>query len=297
MAKTKGKSHEGKGPAKAPARAAKPAKQAVKTPARAAKSATSATPAVNAPARTAKPAKPAPKPPGARKPAAAPKTARAKPSSKPSLPLPPAPLPPPPPRDELPAPRDIARLTRYGERFGPRKIDVRWLPLQLPVTGGALAVFDPAVPKSWRVFDRPVGTGQFRAMLSLARSEDGKERLAAIVIHVGRPPIARWTVAHYKGQKKPKSADQLPRVPVTSGWLALVDGGKDAPGVVEIPPTASTAIAPIELALADGRRALALPCERGEYAAYWAVDAADKPICLVVDFDVFTQKDWKSRAT
>ena len=57
----------------------------------------------------------------------------------------PAPIPPPVvpdggrvPRDELHAPRDIARLTRYGERFGPHKIDVRWLPLQLPVTGPAL---------------------------------------------------------------------------------------------------------------------------------------------------------------
>src|SRR5690606_31059611 len=111
------------------------------------------------------------------------KAARAKPSLRPSLPLPPPPPPPPPQRDELPAPRDVARLTRYGERFGARRIDVRWLPVQLPVSGGALAVFDPAVPKSWRVFDRPVGSGQFRAMLSLARSEDGTERPAAIVIH------------------------------------------------------------------------------------------------------------------
>ena len=52
---------------------------------------------------------------------------------------------------------------------------------------------------------------------------------------------------------------------------------------------------PVEVPLTDGRRALALPCGNGEFAAYWAVDAADKPICLVVDFDVFTQKDWKAR--
>ena len=266
VAKTKGKSHKGKAAAKAPAKGAKPAKAtAAKTPAK----------------------------------AAAPKTARAKPSLKPSLPLPPAPPPPPPPRDELPAPRDVQRLTRYGERFGPHKIDVRWLPLQLPVTGSALAVFDPAVPKSWRVFDRPVGIGQFRAMLSIARSDDGKghvtERLAAIVIHVGRPPIARWTVAHYKGQKKPKSADQLPRVPITSGWLALIDANGDSPGVVAVPPATLTGIQPVEVPLVDGRRALALPCGNGEYAAYWAIDDADKPIALVVDFDVFTQKEWKAR--
>jgi hypothetical protein len=261
VAKTKGKSQKGKVPAK---KAVKPAK---------------------APAK-------APKAPKTLKAASPVKAARAKPSLRPSLPLPPAPPPPPPPRDELPAPRDVARLTRYGERFGSHKVDVRWLPIQLPVAGNALALFDPAAPKSWRVLDRPVGVGQFRAMLSVARSDDGKERLAAIVIHVGRPPIARWTAAHYQGQKTPKSADQLPRIAVTSGWLALVDANGDAPGVVAVPEASP---APVQVPFVDGRRALALPCASGEYAAYWAIDAADKPICLVIDFDVFTQKDWKAR--
>lgn len=214
--------------------------------------------------------------------------------SRPSLPLPPAPPLPPPPRAELVAPRDIGRLLRYGERFGAHKIDVRMLPLALPASG-ALAAFDPSAPKSWRVFDRPVGSGQFRVMLSVARTDGGKEQLAAIVIHVGRPPIAKWTVAHYAGAKPPKSADQLPRVTVTSGWLVLVDAGQGAPGAIAVP--AGNGIAPVEIPLADGRRALALPCGNGEFAAYWAVDAADKPVCLVVDFDVFTQKDWKTKAT
>ena len=236
----------------------------------------------------------------------------AKPAAKPAKPpkstrfttkLPPAPVvaAPPPPRDELTSPRDIGRLTRYGERFGAHKIDVRmWtmagssLPVQLPVSSGSLAIFDPSTPKSWRVFDRPIGAGQFRIMLSIARSEDGKpDRLAAIVIHVGRPPIAKWTVAHYKGSKPPKSADQIPRCNVTSGWIALMDATKGTPGVVAVPP--ATGIQPIEVPLTDGRRALALPCGNGDYAAYWAVDAADKPICIVIDFDVFTQKEWKAR--
>src|SRR5262245_36446001 len=112
VAKTKGKSQKGKAQAKAPVKGAKPAKAAAVEP-------------------------------------PAPKTARAKPSLQPSLPLPPPPPPKPEPRDELAAPRDVQRLIRYGERFGPHRIDVRWLPLQLPVTGHALAVFDPAVPKSW----------------------------------------------------------------------------------------------------------------------------------------------------
>ncbi|MDB4954480.1 MAG: hypothetical protein JWO36_2049 [Myxococcales bacterium] len=191
------------------------------------------------------------------------------------------------------APRDIARLLRYGERFGASKIDVRMLPLQLPSSSGALAVFDPGAPKSWRAFDRPVGAGQFRVMLSVARSEAGAERLAAIVIHVGRPPIARWTVAHWSGEKMPRSPEQLPRTAVTTGWLALIDAGKGSPGGVAVPP--ANGVQPVEVPLTDGRRALALPCGNGEFAAYWAVDATDKPVCLVVDFDVFTQKEWKAR--
>jgi hypothetical protein len=218
----------------------------------------------------------------------------AMPTARPGAPTIPPPAPPAPPRDEMVAPKDIARLLRYGERFGPHKIDIRMLPLQLPISSGAFAVLDPAVTKSWRIFDRPVGAGQFRVMLSVAQKE-GREQLAAVVIHIGRPPIAKWTVAHYRGKSKPRSPDQLPRVPITSGYLALIDAADESPGELAVPPAAG--IAPVEVPLTDGRRALALPCDEGEYAAYWALDAADKPICLVVDFDAFTQKDWKARAT
>ena len=174
------------------------------------------------------------------------------------------------------------------------------LQLQLPVGSSGLAICDPAAPKSWKTFDRPVTPGVFRVMLSVAKESETapgkpvKERLAAVVVHVGRPPIAKWTVAHFRGQKKPKSPDQLPKVPSTSGWIALVDSGDGSPGAIAVPET-PTGTQPIEVPLTDGRRALALPCGEGEYAAYWAVDATDKPICLVVDFDVFTQKEWKAK--
>jgi hypothetical protein len=233
------------------------------------------------------------RPRAAAQPAAPKRTPSRAPVVTPASPAPPAPPPPPPPRDELAAPRDVARLLRYGERFAARKIDVRMMPLQLPVSSGQLAVVDPGAPKSWRVFDRPVGSGAFRVMLSVARDESNNEKLAAIVIHVGRPPITRWTVAHYAKTKAPKSADQLPRCPITSGWLALIDAGSGSPGTIAVPPPQG--ILPIEVPLTDGRRALALPCGDGEFAAYWAIDSADKPICLVVDFDVFTLKEWKAR--
>ncbi|MGE0870446.1 MAG: DUF4241 domain-containing protein [Kofleriaceae bacterium] len=217
---------------------------------------------------------------------------RGKPT-KPSIALPPPPPPPPPQRDELPAPRDVGRLLRYGERFGPHKIDVRMLPLQLPSTGH-IAVFDPAVPKSWRVLERPVGAGRFGVMLSIARTGD-RERLAAVVIHLGRQSIARWTVAHYQGQKRPRSEDQIPRVPITSGVLGLLDAAGGSPGAVVV--AGSDGIAPVEVPLTDGRRALAFASGNGELAAYWAIDDTDKPVCLVIDFDAFTAKEWKAKPT
>lgn len=223
-------------------------------------------------------------------------------------------------RDELAAPRDIARLIRYGEKFGANRIDVRmWnaptttVPAQLPITSGAIAMFDPADKKSWKVFDRPAGAGQFRIMLSMLKAADpAKDKVAAIVIHTGRPPIARWTVAHWKGQKKPKSADELPRI-ASTGWIALMDANGGSPGVLAVPPTSNQphaspalpggAASPngdagvIIVPLTDGRRALAIPSGKGEFAAYWAVDAQDKPICFVIDFDAISQKDWKAKPT
>ena len=245
-----------------------------------------------------KPALKAPKSAKAAAPKAPPKlpavAVKPKKPTAPSLPLPPAPPPPPAHRDELIAPRDIARLLRYGEKFGAKKIDIRMLQLQLPTSSSQLAVCDPSAPKTWKVFDRPVTPGVFRVMLSVAKDGD-KEELAAVVVHVGRPPIAKWTVAHWKGQKKPKSPDDLPKVP-SSGWIALLDAGDGSPGAIGV-PAAPTGTQPVEVPLTDGRRALALPCGEGDFAAYWAVDATDKPICLVVDFDVFTQKDWKAKPT
>jgi hypothetical protein len=200
----------------------------------------------------------------------------------------------PPGREEMLATRDIGRLLRYGEHIGSDKIDVRMLPLQLHAGSGALALCDPSAPASWRVFDRPIGNGAFRAMLSIARPDDGgRERLAAVVIHVGRPPIARWTVAHFRGEPRPTSAAALPRVATTSGWLTLLDAGAGAPGVVALPP--ATGVTPIEALLGDGRRALALPCGDGAFVAYWAVDATDKPVCIVIDFEAFTPKAWRAK--
>ena len=274
----------------------------VASPARAARSTRASRPA-DAPraARPASGSRPEPRPP-TRRPTPAPPAHAASddlPGSAPVEPLDPD------PGDDSPAARDISRLLRYGERFGTDKIDVRMLPLQLHSGSGLLAVCDPAVPDTWHVLDRPIGSGAFRVMLSVARPDSADEaargpgggaaheRLAAVVIHVGRPPIARWTVAHFRGLPTPEPADALPRTAATTGWLVLLDAGDGSPGVVALPPI--TGVTPIELPLTDGRRALALPGGTGAFAAYWALDAADKPICLVIDLDVFTARAWKVR--
>ena len=72
-----------------------------------------------------------------------------------------------------------------------------------------------------------------------------------------------------------------------------MDAGAGSPGVIATPPP--NGMQPIEIPLTDGRKALVLPCGNGEFVAYWAIDSTDKPICLVVDFDAFTQKDWKAK--
>src|SRR6185312_14425323 len=79
--------------------------------------------------------------------------------------------------------------------------------------------------------------------------DSGPEKLAAVVIHTGRPPIARWSVAHPKG-KKPKEPTTFE---VTSGWIALMDAGAGSPGVIATPT--AEGIQPIEVPLADGSRA------------------------------------------
>jgi len=320
VAKTKGAANQAPGKRAQPVRSAKAAKpagrkrQASPAPHRASK------PARPVPRRAGKPASAASRP--RTKPVASaaeatgePTAPAAHPMSEPAAPVahamdepgspprdgereaaPPA-APAPLPDGELIATRDIARLLRYGERFGTDKIDVRVLPLSLRAGSGALAVFDPGAPHTWQIFERPVGSGAFRVMLSVARPDDvaggAAERLAAVVIHVGRPPVARWTVAQVRGEARPRPGEALPRTVTTSGWLVLIDAGDGCPGVIALPP--ATGVTPIEVPLTDGRRALALPCGNGGFTAYWAVDATDRPICVVIDFDVFTAKVWKAK--
>jgi Protein of unknown function (DUF4241) len=219
---------------------------------------------------------------------------------------------PPPPlavKRELAASRDVARLLRYGEQFGSQRIEIRWLPTPLPCPSGGFALVDPGASKSLRVLDRKVPAGTFRCMLAVAVGGPenganartlgaGQQKLAAVILHCGRPPIARWTVAHFAGSKPPSEAAQLPSVVSASGWLAVQDASTTAAvsdaAVLPAPVFALNALA-VERRAGTGV-AFAFPVGAGAYTAYWGVDDHDKAVCLVIDFDVFTQKDWRSES-
>jgi hypothetical protein len=290
------------------------------------------------PAAAKKPAtKPAAKKPAAKKPAAKPvKAPKAKPAParkpapikeppirpvRPGIavrPLPPPPvvpvvpvrvIPPSPPGELAPA-RDVGRLLRHGEPFGPHKIEIRHLPVPVVVTSGRIAVADPLTPASGRVLARQVPPGRFRVMISVALI-DGAQRIAAAVMHVGRPPIARWVIAHFEGQKPPRTPDQPPACRVDAGAGAfmdalVLDALRAQPDVPE--PPVQTAIVPQLTAtptaantaswIADatsGRNLVAFTSGWGDgtYTSYWALDAAGQPVCLVTDFDVFNKAEWK----
>ena len=73
-----------------------------------------------------------------------------------------------------------------------------------------------------------------------------------------------------------------------SDGLPTESGGVTGPPAVETPAR----LAPTRAAITPITNVNASP-----NAMTTAIDANDKPICLVVDFDVLTQKDWKSKPT
>jgi hypothetical protein len=133
------------------------------------------------------------------------------------------------------------------------------------VTTGQIAILDPGAPARRRVLARQVASGRYRVMLCAAG-----DRIAAAVLHLGRPPIARWVIAHHEGGKPPKTADQPPLVELETGVAAFADAQQQ-----------------------PGPDLVTFDIKAGAYAAYWALDAAGQPVCLVIDFDVFTKADWK----
>ena len=277
-----------KKPAKAKARSKTGAKrQAVKAPRRAT-AARAARKAVAPPRRAAPPSVPPPPP-------------------TPPAPVIPVRVVPPAPAGEMGAVREVGRLLRHGEIFGNHRIEIRHLPWAVVSTTGRLAVADPLAPAGGRVLARQVTPGKYRVMLSVAHI-GAEQRVAAAVMHVGRPPIARWVVAHFESQKPPRSADQLPGYSVDSGAGAFMDALvlDDLRNQPDVPdPAARSALAP-QLAtplaggqwIADaisGRNLVAFASGWGDgvYSSYWALDGAGQPVCLVTDFEVFKAADWR----
>ena len=174
------------------------------------------------------------------------------------------------------------------------KIDVRWLPLQLPVASGALGVSIPAVAEELARVRSP---GRQRSVPRDAVDRAHRRRQGAPRrdrIHVGRPPIARWTVAHFKGRRRrsrrPAAARRGDDAAGSRCSMRHDRPARRGAAGDDRGPRRSRCRSP------TAARALALPCGNGEYAALLGGRRADKPICLVVDFDVFTQKEWKARS-
>jgi len=191
-------------------------------------------------------------------------------------------------RDEMIAVRDIGRLLRYGEQFGAHKIDVRMLPLQLAVGSGALACSTPPCEELPRLrSSRRCGPVPRDAERRAQRGQGAPRRDRDPC----RSPTDREvTVAHYRGRR----SEVRGSAPARPRDLRLARAARPAMAHPVRSRAAPTGVTPLEVSLTDGRRALALRvapassprtggrCER-------------QAVCLVVDFDVFTQKDWKSR--
>jgi hypothetical protein len=267
-------------------------------------------------------AKPKPKPAkkAKAKPAARKATKKAKPAVKSKPAAPPAPIAPPRPASELPivvapvrvvppappgeigAVREVGRLIRHGEVFGKYRIETRMQPSPVVITSGRIAVGDPSKPSQARVLAHQTAPGKFRVMTSVANI-DGEERVAAVVMHAGRPPIARWVIAHFEGQKPPKTADQAPGFDIGGEVAGIMDAlALDAlrgdPGDLAQKLAERQGVAAIDHVVdgATGHNVLAFPSGwgSGTYSAYWALDGAGHPVCLVIDFDVFNKADWKT---
>jgi hypothetical protein len=232
--------------------------------------------------------KPAARKPAARKPAARPAAARPNPSPTPrpspnprpnpsppgrpplrpapAAPPPPVRLPPPFPPGELLAERDVARLLRHGESFGPHRLDVLLHPEPVAIPSGRIALIDPAALERPLRLARQVAPGRYRIGTSTAIRPDGSRALAAVCLHVGCPPIARWVVAHLDGKRPPRQeADAA--LPLDGGRAVLTDGDTPGPGFELAAPSPPT--------------------------AYWALDPAGFPVCLLVDLGAFRASEWK----
>ncbi|MEZ4367473.1 MAG: DUF4241 domain-containing protein [Kofleriaceae bacterium] len=224
-----------------------------------------------------------------------------------TAPPPPVRVLPPAPTKELDAERPVARLLQHGEVMGKHRLETRHLPTPLALPTGRVALGDALSP-DLRVLERRLPPGRYRLMVSVA-GDGAEQRLAAIVMYCGRPPIARWVHAHLEGKRPPKAAADAPT------FAASTFGLCDASAIDRVKPTLRDATAPGRVALdaalapigvgwahawhvfddATGLALAAFASSKGPrtHAAYWGLDPAGQPVCLVIDAGLLAAGDWK----
>jgi hypothetical protein len=210
----------------------------------------------------------------------------------------------------------VGRLLRHGELFADNKIEVQFLPDSVVISSGQIAIVDPFASmggKRASTLARQLLPGKYRVMLCIAH-QGASHRVAAAVMHVGRPPVARWVVAHLAGEPPPTGQSQYPGLQLPSGCAGFIDGASvealhsamtaEASGCKDdltlhlrtAPPAGGWGHHAVVLdpekqtnlvAFTGGGNARAIP------TAYWGLDEASRPVCLVLDFDPFTAAQWK----
>jgi len=191
--------------------------------------------------------------------------------------------------------------TRFGqERGGPVEVSTRLLG-ELKVPSGRIVVTDPFTT-SFEHPDSPLArrapTGVFPVELAIARYENDDLRVACARVRFGGADgrAAKWEAALFEGQEPPDD-DKIPGYGVDSGtgcffdeqartrveeatteeWLAVTERNMVSTWTWHVADVGNANLIMFSSGWGDGF-----------YGSYWGLDANDRVVELVTDFDVLT---------
>lgn len=209
--------------------------------------------------------------------------------------------------------RDRLRLLRDGERFGTGQLALHEVG-QLALTSGVIVTVDPFLVDG-APLTRKVAPGTYPVTLSVATFNDPKgdhdQRVAAAWVRFRQGQPVRWEVATFAGAPRSKQGGE-PGYPVDAGTGAFLDAATQATIQAEPSawPTPSFKALEKQL-LTDNYRhtwgwanyqpdpaspgnciAFSAGWGDGVFASYWGLDDSGEPVCLLTDFETFTDEDW-----